>query len=80
MYLVDSLSAFIAPDQFKSYDQLKSRLDRVLGLSGGSTSSERVVSMPTEAPSVGKTAKASWDSDDGSDNLAFFEKLAEDDD
>ena len=76
----NSLSAFIAPDQFKSYDQLKSRLDRVLGLSGGSTSSERVVSMPTEAPSVGKTAKASWDSDDGSDNLAFFEKLAEDDD
>ena len=76
----NSLSAFVAPDQFKSYDQLKSRLDRVLGLGGGSSASERVVPMPTEAPSVGKTAKASWDNEGDSDNLSFFEKLAEDDD
>ena len=76
----NSLSAFVAPDQFKSYDQLKSRLDRVLGLGGGSSASEKVVSMPTEAPSVGKTAKASWDNEGDSDNLSFFEKLAEDDD
>jgi hypothetical protein len=76
----NSLSAFVAPDQFKSYDQLKSRLDRVLGLAGGSSASERVVPMPTEAPSVGKTAKASWDNEGDSDNLSFFEKLAEDDD
>jgi len=77
-----SLASFIAPDQFKSYDQLKARLERVLGLGGG-PATNKVVSMPTEAPSVGKTAKASWDSDSSSgsdDNLAFFEKLAEDDD
>jgi hypothetical protein len=76
----NSLSAFVAPDQFKSYDQLKSRLDRVLGLGGGTSAPERVVPMPTEAPSVGKTAKASWDNEGESDNLSFFEKLAEDDD
>ena len=76
----NSLSTFVAPDQFKTYDQLKSRLDRVLGLAGGSSASERVVPMPTEAPSVGKTAKASWDNEGDSDNLSFFEKLAEDDD
>lgn len=76
----NSLSTFVAPDQFKTYDQLKSRLDRVLGLAGESSASERVVPMPTEAPSVGKTAKASWDNEGDSDNLSFFEKLAEDDD
>ena len=31
---VHSLAEVIAPDQFKTYDELKERLDRVLGLSG----------------------------------------------
>lgn len=31
---VHSLSEVIAPDQFKTYDELKEKLDRVLGLSG----------------------------------------------
>jgi len=79
----NSLSAFVAADQFKSYEQLKSRLDRVLGLSGGAAAADRVANMPTEAPSVGKTVKASWDSEssasESDDNLAFFEKLASDD-
>jgi hypothetical protein len=83
-----SLAAFIAPDQFKSYDQLKARLDRVLGLGAGAASQrdedvreDVAPRAPVSEPSVGKTAKASWDKDDGGDdNLAFFEKLAEDDD
>ncbi len=58
-----SLAAFIAPDQFKSYDQLKARLDPA----------------PVAEPTVGKSAKASWDDNEDDDNLAFFEKLAEDD-
>ena len=36
-----SLSELVAPDQFKSYDVLKKRLDQVLGL-GGTTSRPRV--------------------------------------
>jgi hypothetical protein len=30
-----SLEAFIAPDQFKSYDELKDKMNKVLGLTGG---------------------------------------------
>lgn len=31
-----SLAEFLSPDQFKSYDEMKARLDAVLGLKGGS--------------------------------------------
>ena len=34
-----SLNELIAPNQFKSYDELKEKLDRVLGLSGGVSNS-----------------------------------------
>jgi|TARA_B100000287_G_scaffold243578_1_gene228970 hypothetical protein len=79
-----SLAAFIAPDQFKSYDQLKARLDRVLGLKAGAASRDEDVRQdtppaPVAEPTVGKSAKASWDDNEDDDNLAFFEKLAEDD-
>lgn len=79
-----SLAAFIAPDQFKSYDQLKARLDRVLGLKAGAASRDEDVRedappAPVAEPTVGKSAKASWDDNEDDDNLAFFEKLAEDD-
>ena len=36
---LNSLNEIIAPDQFKSYDELKEKLDRVLGLSGGVSNS-----------------------------------------
>jgi len=80
-----SLAAFIAPDQFKSYDELKARLDRVLGLKAGAASRDEDVRQdtppaPVAEPTVGKSAKASWDDNEDDDNLAFFEKLAEDDD
>jgi len=80
-----SLATFIAPDQFKSYDQLKARLDRVLGLKAGAASLDEDVRQdtppaPVAEPTVGKSAKASWDDNEDDDNLAFFEKLAEDDD
>ena len=79
-----SLAAFIAPDQFKSYDQLKARLDRVLGLKAGAASRDEDVRhdtppSPVAETTVGKSAKASWDDNEDDDNLAFFEKLAEDD-
>ena len=36
---LSSLNDLIAPEQFKSYDELKEKLDRVLGLSGGVSNS-----------------------------------------
>lgn len=36
---LSSLNELIAPNQFKSYDELKEKLDRVLGLSGGVSNS-----------------------------------------
>jgi len=87
-----SLSAFVAPDQFKSYEQLKARLDRVLGLTSAGAAAaaasrdeddSRAADIPrgsVSEPSVGKSAKAAWEDDgEGDDNLAFFEKLAQDD-
>lgn len=75
-----SLQAFVAPDQFKSYADLKARLERTLQ----SKSEPKRVEEDTEeeedfrpvAPPRGKTAKAKSDDDDGMD---FFRNLAEDD-
>ena len=81
-----SLQAFLAPDQFKSYDELKAKLNKVL--SGGGYDNEDTSRVETtrraeSAPSVGRTASAprspSASSVDKDDSLSFFEKLAEDD-
>ncbi len=78
------LAPFVAADQFKSYDDLKARLNLVLG------NSDRTPPHPTEtdtapwdseaparpaAAPAGKTAKAKAQSDD----LDFFRKLADED-
>lgn len=81
-----SLAAFLAEDNFKSYSDLKARLDRVLGLSNGTqhtSSSHEEVSAPvtrqTAAPSM-KEESAPWDSDsDDDDSMSFFKKLSEED-
>lgn len=81
-----SLQEFVSPDKFKSYDELKARLDKVLGLSGSPApvSKAEEYEEPQVAPApVAKTAPApkqeevSFDDDD--DSLSFFEKLAEED-
>lgn len=81
-----SLAELIAPDKFKSYDELKKRLEKVLSEPNARKNNEdedlpfdRVV-RPSAAPAVGKTAtapkKAVVEDDD---DLEFFNKLAEDD-
>lgn len=71
------LGEFLDKTNFKSYDQIKERLNVVLGIAGGAiagTSSpvERVAQKNT-AP-VTKTA-----ADDDDEDLSYFEKLAEED-
>ena len=80
-----SLAELIAPDKFKSYDELKARLNKVLSEPNARKTDEdddipfeRPVSRPAAAPAVGKTAAAKKITSDD-DDLEFFNKLAEDD-
>ena len=72
-----SLKEFLAPENFKSYDELKARLDKVLGLDGSpvvaKTTVEQAKAMPRKPAPV---AEDSGITDD--DDLAYFSKLAED--
>ena len=80
-----SLQELLDARHFKSYDQLKARLDRVLGLeeeTSGSSFAEEEESAPTPMRSVEArslpTAEANLDDDDSDDDsLSYFSKLAE---
>jgi hypothetical protein len=76
-----SLKDFLKPENFKSYDELKAKLDKVLGAGGATAASARKiedeeVSAPVvrSAPAKKVTAEDVSVSDD--DDMAFFEKLA----
>ena len=77
------LKPFLAPENFKSYDELKAKLDKVLTGSGNSGTAEDVAIPPvTEAvaPVVQETVDTSSPVDDDSDEtLDYFSKLAEED-
>ena len=74
------LNEFIDPSKFKTYDELKQKLDKVLALSGGSQPSSTAEQTQLEtapAPSAGKSSPPPKVDDD--DNLDFFQKLADED-
>ena len=78
-----SLLELLDPKNFKSYDQLKTRLDKVLGLNGEVAAPKTTVEQMKAAPKkpVREEDSAPWaddatTSDDG-DDLAYFSKLAE---
>ena len=84
------LSEFTAPDQFKTYEQLKSRLDTVLGTKQVVTPTRRVADEDLEDLSEGKgatvdeelanlsaAATASATEEEEDDALSYFQKLAE---
>ena len=75
-----SLKDFLKPDNFKSYDELKAKLDKVLGAGGvaGATAKkidDEEASAPVvrSAPAKKVTAESVTVEDD---DMAFFEKLA----
>lgn len=88
------LNEFISESNFKSYDELKAKLHKVLGLDGGDSSvvgSEKpnvpVIAKPVkpnpERPAASKPMKTvedakPWSNEDDDDSLSYFEKLAED--
>ena len=76
-----SLAEFTAPSNFKSYDELKTRLDMVLSctVAANSTVETFMEDEPTATPTVdtkpAPTVTVTEDDDD--DAMSYFEKLAE---
>jgi len=78
-----SLQEFLDRKNFKTYAELQTKLDMVLGLAGATATApsvmsaeENVVEMPVQKEASAPKIESS-DSDD--ENLSFFEKLAEED-
>ena len=81
-----SLATFLDPKNFKSYEELKRKLDTVLGSSSVVRSAEKMVEArmneePTAPAPQARTAAAkepAASDDDEDDTLSYFSKLAED--
>jgi hypothetical protein len=86
-----SLAELVAPDQFKSYDELKKRLDYVLGNKGTRRQDAEVADeestsrgsvrdldedLRTELSNLTPSKSSSYDEDED-DTLSYFAKLAE---
>mgnify|MGYP003335901601 CR=1 FL=1 len=78
-----SLKDFLKPENFKSYDELKAKLDKVLGAGGTAAASakkiddEEVEYKAPKAAAPAKKATAESVSLSEDDDMAFFERLAE---
>ena len=77
-----SLKEFVDPSNFKTYEELQAKLNRVLGLDGGApatTTAEQAPapSIPERAPQEPSQERESFDDDDAS--VSFFAKLAQED-
>ena len=87
-----SLAELVAADQFKSYDELKKRLNYVLGTKGSRRVDEEVAEeeeysrgpvkeldsdLRTELNNLKPTRTASVDEDEDDDTLSYFARLAE---
>lgn len=85
-----SLQEFLDPKNFKSYEQLKARLDKVLGLTGAvasNTAEDTPVqtfeapeaSTATSAPTATATVAQEANTEDEDDTLSYFAQLANED-
>jgi hypothetical protein len=72
-----ALKPFLAPDNFKTYDELKEKLNRVLA---GTRNAETVdkTSLPPQSNGKAKSMNDSVDASDDDDTMSYFSKLAED--
>lgn len=77
---VYSLKEFTDPSKYKTYDELKAKLERVLGGTAPRTTAESItLDESMNAPSVGKSkfAPVEASADDGDDDtMSYFSKLA----
>ena len=76
-----SLKEFLDKKHFKSYDQIKGRLEKVLGLDGAvairSKAEDTVASLKSESPFKDDDEVPNMKSDVDEDDLKFFKNLAE---
>lgn len=78
-----SLQDFLDPKNYKSYDELKAKLNKVLGVSAGvsmeAPSPAPVVEAPTMRSEESTFVEPVAESSDEDDTLSYFAKLAQDD-
>lgn len=83
-----SLSEFLDPKHFKTYEELKAKLEQVLSATGNTTSRVDRVELAEDAPrqvaaapkaQPKPTVKREVDLDDDEESLSYFAKLANDD-
>lgn len=75
-----SLQEFLDPRYFKSYDELKSKLETVLSATGSSMVKAEDVEFETSKPKSSPRPKApELDLEDDDESLSYFAKLANDD-
>jgi hypothetical protein len=76
-----ALKPFVDPSNFKTYDELKEKLIRVISGSQNTTTVDKTDLPPKETETVVKSqeVKSSPTSDDEDDTLSYFSKLAEED-
>ena len=77
-----SLVEFTNPTNFKTYEELQTKLNRVLGLDGNAPSTTAESSLqaepPAEIPEVSAPIQPEAVASDDDESLDFFKKLAED--
>ena len=72
------LLPLVSEDQFKSYDELKTKLDRVLGLGGTMSPTSNEVPFDGGTPYKAPPKPAAETSEEGTDEgMDYFQKLAE---
>jgi len=72
-----SLKDFLKPDNFKTYDELKAKLNKVLGAAG--QAAKKIEDDEAEAPAIRSAPAKKVTAEDVTvedDDMAFFEKLA----
>ncbi len=76
-----SLKEFLDPSNFKTYDELKARLDKVLGVDGSAPKPRTTVEQAKAAPSPRKPEMVDVGSSttEDDDDMEYFKKLAESD-
>lgn len=83
-----SLKAFIDPSNFKTYDELKNRLDKVLGEAPSSPrrqgqgqsqgqSQRKVVKERDEEPEIEEDSGSTYEIDEDDEDLKYFQQLAD---
>jgi len=74
-----SLKELVSEDKFKTFDELKTKLDRVLGLGSEFSSTPKSVDVPFDGgkPYTAPPKPAVESTNDGDESMDYFQKLAQ---